>query len=99
MVRLDTDVIVVGRLYSACPINVLELLGNGPAGIALSTFLSGWHPIYDLNHPHPDKILHEHLSPTASPSLLLDSVNENTFPLLTLIKPFRDLMSGAQTNM
>uniref|UniRef100_A0A914Z7Y7 L-ornithine N(5)-monooxygenase n=1 Tax=Panagrolaimus superbus TaxID=310955 RepID=A0A914Z7Y7_9BILA len=44
--------------------------GNGPAGLSLSVFLSGWQPYYDINSPHPDSRLHARLSQNAKQSLL-----------------------------
>lgn len=59
---------------------IITFLGNGPAGIALSTFLSGWHPFYNSNQPHPDDTIHERLSGTTS--LLLDSVSASELKYL-----------------
>jgi hypothetical protein len=52
---IDTEVVVIG---------------NGPAGLSLSVFLSGWQPYYDINSPHPDSRLHARLSQNSKKSLL-----------------------------
>jgi hypothetical protein len=48
MLEFQTDAVVVG---------------NGPAAISLSAFLSGWHP-YAIEHP--DAFINDHLIPGVS---------------------------------
>ena len=43
--------------------------GNGPAGIALSAMLSGWHPFYDQANPHPNPEMHDQLRKMGDESL------------------------------
>uniref|UniRef100_A0A7E4V9X4 Pyr_redox_2 domain-containing protein n=1 Tax=Panagrellus redivivus TaxID=6233 RepID=A0A7E4V9X4_PANRE len=60
-----------GEDEPACFIDTeVIIIGNGPAGLSLSTFLSGWLPYYDVNYPHPDARLHDRLAQNATTSLL-----------------------------
>ena len=78
------------------------VIGNGPAGLSLSTFLSGWHPFYDSQNSHPDKIIHGHFMENLENSLIdqelswfqdecLERINPSVgaFPCLydTLVRP------------
>uniref|UniRef100_A0AC35TYI0 Oxidative stress-induced growth inhibitor 2 n=1 Tax=Rhabditophanes sp. KR3021 TaxID=114890 RepID=A0AC35TYI0_9BILA len=64
------------------------IIGNGPAGISLSAFLAGWHPIYDGSSEHPNSKLHHRLlHNNHTPDLLYQDLSwyEDEFP--ELIKP------------
>uniref|UniRef100_A0A7I4YHC0 Pyr_redox_2 domain-containing protein n=1 Tax=Haemonchus contortus TaxID=6289 RepID=A0A7I4YHC0_HAECO len=83
------------------------IIGNGPAGLSLSAFLSGILPYYNPATPHPDPLLHEKLLGNLGQSLIdqdldwcysSDSVGGSTRPLSvlydSLVRPGADL--GAQ---
>ncbi|EFO90357.1 hypothetical protein CRE_01285 [Caenorhabditis remanei] len=50
------------------------IIGNGPAGIALSSFLSGMHPYYDPKTPHENVTVHEKLMANHDFSLIDQSL-------------------------
>ncbi|KPI35281.1 uncharacterized protein AB675_3792 [Cyphellophora attinorum] len=42
------------------------IVGNGPSALILSYILHGHIPVYDVENPHPDSILHEKLRHTSN---------------------------------
>lgn len=59
-VEIDTDTVIVG---------------NGPAGISLSSMLEGWHPFYNNSNPHPNPQIHAQFSSAENQSLIFQDLN------------------------
>ncbi|ULT97639.1 hypothetical protein L3Y34_005458 [Caenorhabditis briggsae] len=84
------------------------IIGNGPAGIALSAFLSGMHPFYDAKHPHENVTVNEKLMTNLDFSLIdqdlswssnLTELSQSGRPLSVLfdmlVRPGADMGSDA----
>ncbi|WKY04432.1 hypothetical protein Q1695_005437 [Nippostrongylus brasiliensis] len=83
------------------------IIGNGPAGLSMSAFLSGVLPFYNPDTPHPDQVMNQKLMQNIDLSLIdqdlewcrsLDTIGGSTRPLSvlydSLVRPGADL--GAQ---